>query len=266
MVHRLIYYIKVFIELSKMSVKQYLENRFNSAGSVLVSTATIFLTVFFIEVLFSFSSIIQGWDKYQVIFLIGIYRLFITTFSLIFLRSLNKAPTSINGGELDLYLTKPANSQFLISFRFIRAFELVNLIPSLILTVYALIKLNYSAGILEWILLMVGFVAGLLILYGLLFMIVCLAVIVEQLNSGASINRIITDPLQVPTDFFGKTLSFIMTFILPLAFIITVPVKVFLGLSSFYMVGISFLIGLFIVYLSSRIWNLSLRHYTSASS
>lgn len=266
MVHRFIYYIKLFFELLRMSFKQYLENRLNTLGAIFVATATIFLTVFFIEIIFSFSPVIEGWSKYQVIFLVGIYRVFSTVFSLIFMRSLNKAPEAINSGDLDIYLTKPTSSQFLISFRFFRAFELVSLIPALSLTIYALLKLNYSPDIFSWVGLFIGLISGMLILYGLLFLFVCLAVVVGQLHSGASLNRIVTDPLQIPASFYGKTLSFVMTFIVPVAFVITVPVEVFLEFSNFYMVGVGLLIGLVTVYISTKVWNMSLRHYTSASS
>lgn len=126
--------------------------------------------------------------------------------------------------------------------------------------------IDFSGSILNWIVMFIGLVLGLAILYGLLFLFVCLVLWLGQLTSGGSINRIVTEPLQMPIDFLGKNLSFALTFLIPLGFVVTVPVKVFLSMEPFSLIFISLAVACATVGLSSLLWNLALKHYTSASS
>ncbi|EKE06196.1 MAG: hypothetical protein ACD_19C00053G0002 [uncultured bacterium] len=81
----------------------------------------------------------------------------------------------------------------------------------------------------------------------------------------SSVGRILTEPLIVPTDFLGPTLSLIFTFVIPLGFVVTVPVKELLNKISPSFVFYSLVFAGVSVYLSSLCWRLSLRKYTSLS-
>lgn len=260
---RYLHLILVFIVLNS---KRYLENRVNTIGTLIISFISVFIAVLFIEFIYSFINDIKGWSKFQVIFLIGVSQLFGVLFSMIFLRSINYVPNVVNRGYLDLLLTKPANSQFLLSFRFIRTYEFLNLVPGALLIYYSLSNLGYRGNFGIWALFILAFISGMLILYGLFFSLATLTFWFGHFNSLSSVIRVLMEPLSIPVDFFGNNIRFLLTYILPLGFVVTIPVKLFFGLETRGFLLLSAVISILSVSFSIWLWNLALKRYTSASS
>lgn len=107
---------------------------------------------------------------------------------------------------------------------------------------------------------------GLIIMYSMFFIFATFAIWMGRFGSLSELTRIFSDPLTMPIDVFGKNLSFILTFIIPLGFVITVPLKVFLGKSSIELTLGGALFASILFASSVIFWNFGLKHYTSASS
>ncbi|MBI2595393.1 ABC-2 family transporter protein [Candidatus Daviesbacteria bacterium] len=260
------HYFKVFLALLNISAKNYLEKRWNVFGIITNSTISLIIMVIFVNVYFSFSKEIFGWTKYQVFLLTGIYRCVSSLFYVLFFRSINWIPNYVQRGTLDIFLTKPINSQFYITFRLTRIFELFSVLTGLVLVYYSLQKMDIMVSIINWSFLILGLLAGLLILYGIYFSLSTLSIWIGRFSGITDVFYILREPLAIPLDLFGKTTSFVLTFIIPLGFIITVPVRLFFGMSPWYFLFFGVFFASLAVWFSSWFWNFSLKHYTSASS
>lgn len=259
-------YLRIFFKLFSISTKRYLENRLNALGSVLAATGSIFLQIMFIDLVFSYTPNLAGWKKEEIIFVVGLARILVTLFSLLFLRSINFLSFYIRDGSLDILLTKPVNSQFFVSLRLSKPYELLNLIPGLLVCMYAMGLMGFSYSFFDLILLLIGLVSGLFILYGIYFFIGTWSIWFTNFFSINSIFQIIKEPLNIPLDIFGKGINFILYFVVPLSFVVTVPAKIFLGKSPEAGILLGALIAFFLVWLSNKFWNYALKYYTSASS
>ncbi len=259
-------YINFFLALINISTKRYFEQRANTLGFVVLRIAGLAIMLLFIEIYFSFTKDIYGWTKFQVVFLTGIYQLMTALFSAFFLRSINFIPSYIQHGELDNFLTKPVSSQFYLSLRLNRTPDLLNALSGLVVVIYALGELNLLFSAIHWILLVFSLVFGLVILYGLYFAFATLSIWLGRMASLAEIYYIMQPPLSVPIDILGKTTAFILTFIIPLGFIVTLPISLFLDKSPWFFIIWGFIFAAVVLGFSSWFWRFSLRHYTSASS
>ena len=65
---------------------------------------------------------------------------------------------------------------------------------------------------------------------------------------------------------YGRWLRFMLTYIVPVAFLTTFPAATLLGKLSAYFVIASVGIAGALFYISSRFWNYAIRFYSSASS
>lgn len=259
-------YLKVFLALFSYSSKRYLEHRWNTLGALVSSTASFCLTILFVEIIFSQSPMIAGWKKEEIFLFTGIFRVFSALFSFLFLRSINFIPNKVKRGDLDFILTNPISSQFYLSFRHLRVYEFLNMLPGLGLIFYSVDVLHMVTLPIYWIILSLGMILGLFILYAIYFSIATLAIWLGSFNSLVNIYSIMTTPLSLPVDIFGKNTSFFLTFIIPLGFIVTVPVKMLLTKSPLYLIFPGGLIAVLLLYCSILFWNYSLKHYSSASS
>lgn len=260
------HYLSTLISLFSVSIKSYLEHRWNALGSLINSSVSLLLVILFIEIIFSRTPEIKNWTKYEVLMLIGVYRVVAALFSTFFLNSINRMTSYIHRGDLDLFLTKPINSQFLLSFRHIKPFELLNTFPGLILVVYASNYLYSVNGFINGWLLLIGLIPGLIILYSLYYLLATLTIWLKRFSALNELYYVIREPLSIPIDIFGGGVSFALTFVIPMAFIITIPVRVFLEKSPTYFIFVGIMIASLLLYFSDKFWNFALKHYTSASS
>lgn len=258
-------YLKIFLALTSINFKLELEYRSVIFGGIILSAINLLITLFFINIYFSMTKSIFDWSREQVFLLTGLFKVFESTYRILFIKGVQRIPEMVTQGNLDLLLTKPVASQFLASFRYIKPFEFFTLLPGLILTIYAMSLLD-TIIFSNIILLIIGLILGLLTFYGIHIMIATFVFWMGSFGSFTDLYYVITAPLAVPIDFFGKKLTFLFTFIIPLAFMVTIPVKLFLNVSPSYLILGSVIAMLSSLLLSNWFWNFALKHYTSASS
>lgn len=259
-------YLKIGLSLLNISAKRYLENRVNTFGSILATWVGLLIYILFIDAIFMHTPSLNGWAKSEAIFLLGVSRLFLALFSTFVQRSLNFLPRFIQEGNLDMILTKPAKSQFLVSLRLTRPFNILEALSGLAVCFYALNTSNYSISLINILFLILGLIMGYLILYSLYMMIATLSFWISPFNSIATVFGLATQPLPLPTNIYGKAVSFFITFIIPLGLMVTLPVQFFYGKTPYYLILISAIFAFCLLYLSAKFWNFGLKHYTSASS
>ena len=80
------------------------------------------------------------------------------------------------------------------------------------------------------------------------------------------IYRDVTSMGKYPIDIYTEPLRSIITFVIPVGILMSVPTKALLGVLNISTVIASFLIGFFTFIFSILLWRYSLKRYTSASS
>ena len=259
-------YLKLFYALFRHSLKRYLEDRTGVIGFTFFTTINFFLQIYIVSILFTNTQSLAGWSKEEVFLLVGILRLMTTFFSLFFQRSINHLVGEVKMGNLDIILTKPISSQFYYSFFLMRAFEIVNLSVPLIFIWYALSMLSVSYFWFHLFLMTILIGCGVVIFYSIYISVASLVFRFGRFDSFPSIFNILTIPLIAPTDVYGYSANLVLTFLLPLAFVATIPAKIMVDKSSPLLTLLGIVIAGICLYIASRIWNRSIRHYTSASS
>jgi ABC-2 type transport system permease protein len=69
-----------------------------------------------------------------------------------------------------------------------------------------------------------------------------------------------------PVSIFRGWLRAFFTFVIPLAFVTTVPASALLGRLETGLIPIGFVLAIGLFILSNRLWNVAIRSYSSASS
>jgi ABC-2 type transport system permease protein len=108
--------------------------------------------------------------------------------------------------------------------------------------------------------------AGGVILYSLWFLIAATSIWFVKTWNATEVLRAVLAAGRYPLSAYPATLRLLFTFVLPVAFLTTVPAELLLGrvAAPMLLLGLALACGFFV---SARaFWLFALRHYTSASS
>jgi ABC-2 type transport system permease protein len=113
---------------------------------------------------------------------------------------------------------------------------------------------------------MVPMALGLLILYNLWFALAALSIWFVKVHNVTYLLRSFMEAGRYPVTAYPLAYRLFFTFVLPVAFLTTVPAQAMLGRAAWYSWGLAALLALLLSVLARNAWRFSLRSYTSASS
>jgi len=260
-------YWRVWRAFAKSCLEREAQFRASLAAGLLRSVVWLALGLINIEILFSYTDAIAGWSRGQMWLLLGIARLGESALSFAFRGNMERISSYITYGDMDFILLKPISSQFAATLRFIDIYQAPQMLINLGLIGYAFRLMGRwpSAGGLATFAVM--FPCGIAMLYALWTAVsTCTFWLVRQAPNIVEILDSLYGAARYPTRVFPEFLQFILTFLVPLAFVTVLPAQALaLGINPLYPLG-SLAFAAASLYLSHRFWTFATRYYTSASS
>lgn len=175
-------------------------------------------------------------------------------------------PDLIRTGNLDLLITKPANSLLLITFKEFSTRGLLEILVSFVFVVlgiwYAGIALTIPAVLLATAFLIIAIIAVwafslFLMTWSFWFLGIENASILT--SSALGLGRI-------PVSFYGRAASILLRTFIPAALIGNIPVQILLGKVSSGSLIIAAIIGVIYTFVAIRFYAFAIKRYSSASS
>ena len=223
------------------------------------------INILFFKILLLNIPSISGWTFNQIIIPLGFVHLIGAFVWGVMYSNMKELARDVNKGNLDLYLSKPANSQFLLSTRYLD----FNLLPSVIVGSFLLwygFSINNISSPISFITALIALVSGMGIAYSLYFMSVTTSLWANRLQNIQNLFPHALDFARYPSEIFPVVTRFIFNTILPFALIGYLPSRILLGIASPWLLLSFAALSLLFIYISHLFWNFALRHYSSASS
>lgn len=236
-----------------------------SFGLFLLGKTLRFLFFFMtIIVILSKIKLLVGYNLRQMMFFALTFNLVDTGVQMLF-REVYRFRPLIVSGNFDLILLKPFNSLFRVLLGGMDVIDLIMMIPFSAGLVYLITKLGALSllNVISYILLLVN---ALMIAGAFHIAVLALGILTTEIDNTIMLYRDLTRLGTVPVDIYKEPVRGILTFIIPVGVMMTYPAKALMGFLSWPIVLISFLMGIFLFYLSLRFWRYALSKYTSASS
>jgi ABC-2 type transport system permease protein len=240
--------------------------RWNFVIRVCTEIVWLGLYVVFVEVLFSHINILAGWTKYEMLLLFGTSHIVSQMFEGLFFVNCIELPESIRTGNMDFFLIKPINSQFLISTRFIDLGAITNIFIGFILVGYSWMHLSYPLTISSLLIYLVLILNGMVIYYSIMFMLMTISFWTIRGEGMISVYFQSTNFARQPAEIYRGMLKLFLTFVFPMLVVVNFPVKAILNLLSGWMVVYGLIAGLVLLYASHKFWSYAVKDYRSASS
>jgi ABC-2 type transport system permease protein len=258
-------YLRLWRRFVVLALVREAEYRASFALSVVEGFAELGVAVFTFGLLYQFTSGIAGWSAAQALTLVGTYRVLDGMIALQIAPNLTRMGDYIGQGDLDFILLRPVSSRFLVSFRWLRPSEAVNVLVGLILVVVAGRAANAQWSLLGILAAAVLAGCGLILLYCFWFAIVTGIFWLVR----SEIHWLFYDAWQAaryPVDYFRGPVRAILTFALPVAFATTFPTRALLGDVPWQLIPAGVLLAAASLGVTQQFWGFALRHYSSASS
>lgn len=206
----------------------------------------------------------QGWSWDQAIVLLGVFTL-LQGFSATFLApNLNRIVRHIQQGTLDFVLLKPISSQFWLSTHTLSPWGVPDLAFGVIMVIYAGRKIGLQPQ--DYLSSLIPLALGCVILYSLWFMLGAMSIWFVKIYNVTEVLRGLLEAGRFPMVAYPSAYRFFFTFIVPVAFLTTVPAEVLLGRGDWLWLAGSGVLAIALFLASSAFWKVALRFYTSASS
>lgn len=204
-----------------------------------------------------------GYTSHEVLFFAATFTLIDTIAQFLF-RSVYTFRQLVVTGDFDLVLLKPISPLFRSLMGGADPMDLVTIPPIIALVIYIGSFLNPTPlSIFYYILLVLN---GILIYMTFHIFVLSLGVITLEIDHTIMVFRDMASMGRLPIDIYKEPFKSLLTFVVPVGIIFSIPSKAMMGLLGPAGIFSSLLFGAALFLLSLKFWKFALRKYTSASS
>lgn len=266
LVYNLRKYFSIFLQLQKIGIMKMMAYPSSFFINLVAVSMVMLLSILFVQVNFGYINSIAGWSYYQVLAVVGCYMI-VEGIMWVLFALLNAINAHIREGTLDGILLKPVDAQFLVSFWRGDAEDFVRIIVGIILIILAM-KNTIGFNLWHFILFLILLINGVIMIYSFDILVRSISFwVIDGSGLWLFIERV-SGNAQYPTDiYYNKAVRSVFTFVIPLAFVATIPAKILTSIQIDWQFTIlSFLMAVIFFFGARLFWKFSLKHYSSASS
>jgi len=253
----------VFVRIGVMGELAYRANFFVQLFTSLLELGTALAGL---AVIFAHTTSLGGWRSDEVLALVGVYFLVGGMIHLLIQPSMQQLIESVHDGTLDFTLTKPEDAQLLVSIQRVEIWQLTDFVLGLGVLIAALVRMGEKVGVGQAAAFVVALLAGGAIVYSFWLILATFSFWFVRVENMLEIFQSMYEAGRWPVSLYPGWLRFFLTFLVPVAFAITVPAQALAGrLNWRTLIGaIGLAAALFII--SRLFWRAGIRRYSGASA
>lgn len=259
-------YWRIITTYFRLGALSELEYRANFFVQILESGLSLLVALGGLAVVFNHTETLGGWQPAELMALVGIYLLVGGFIGLIISPSMQKFMEDIRKGTLDFTLTKPVDAQLLISVQRVQIWKLVDIGLGLAVLVAALLRLGTQFSWGQVLLFGVTLSAGGAIVYSFWLILSTCAFWFVRIENILVIFQSMYEAGRWPVGIYPQWLRLVLTFIVPVAFAVTVPAEGLVGRLTWPTLALALLLASGMLLGSRFFWKFGVRFYSGASA
>jgi ABC-2 type transport system permease protein len=255
--------IGTYLRLGALSELQY---RANFWINLLQSALGLLSALAGMGVVFYHTDALAGWQPMELLALLGIYFLMSGFINTLVQPSMERFLTDIRQGTFDFVLTKPRDAQLLTSIRRISIWSLMDVLLGVGVLAIALLRLGRGFSILQALGFLLVLLAGAVIVYSFWLMLATTAFWFVNVENILVVFQSMYQAGRWPVSIYPTTLRMLLTFLVPVAFAVTVPAEAAIGRLTWTTLAGSLALALAIFTAARLFWQRGVRSYAGASA
>jgi ABC-2 type transport system permease protein len=244
--------------------------RGNFLIKIFVEVLWLSILLIFYHTVFTKTETVANWDQQQYLFFVGVSFALNGLLETLFLENCQQYAELVRTGDLDFYLLKPMDEQFLVSCRTVDWSCIANVFMGAGVMLFSLRDGGWNVDVATLLLFLATMACGLAIAYSFLLMMMSLSVWFMRNQSLMEMWWLFTTLMRYPKDIFSGTIAspvgWVFTFVVPIMLVTNVPARVMLRILEPPMVLYTAGATAVLLWVSRRVFRYSLGRYRSASS
>ena len=252
-----------YLRIGILNEFQYRANLYIQILQTFIALATGLIGL---QLVFSQTNQLGGWSESELLAVMGVYIMMGGIIRSAIQPNMERLMEEIRDGKLDFALTKPADAQLLVSVREFRLWQLVDVLTGAIVLLVALSQLNEPLNVWSVLGFLSALAMGAVLIYCFWLMITTTAFWFIRVQEIANLFEGLYAAGRWPVDIYPLWLRTGLTFLVPVAFAVTIPAEALTGRLTFLTwLGALGLTALFII-LARLLWKRGLKSYSGASA
>ena len=257
--------LRIFSAMFSLSLRRELAFRANLIFQLLMTATGIAAGLAALGIVYTQTQTLGGWTLGETIVLLGTYQIMSGILSTFIEPNVTWFADQVKSGKLDEVLLKPVSSIFLVSLGSCTPLALSQVgMGSVVLGIglHARGSAPTPWGVIGWLVLL-G--VGIVITWASRVLLASLAL----WSPGFDLDVVYGAVWQFgryPVSIYRQPIRFVLTWVLPVAFISTYPARALMRGVDPVLIGVGVVIALAAIAVVQIVWNVGLRRYTSATS
>lgn len=259
-------YLRLLATFGRACFVQELEYRANFVANVLQTVMNMGLVVLTLALFFQHAVDLGGWAFWEVLVLLGVFTTLNGCVDFFLRPNLGKMVEYIQKGTLDFVLTKPVDPQFFISFRHFAFLKGADMVIGMAAVAAGLVVGGRTPSLAAFLYFAGLLLAAVAIIYAIWLGLMTMSFWFVKVDNLNVFFGSFFETGRFPITVYKGWLRVVLTYIIPIAFVTTIPSAALTGRLEPTNAGAALLVAGALLLLTRWFWRTALRHYTSASS
>src|SRR5574341_337790 len=259
-------YLRLISIFYKNTLASELEYRLNFWANIGLSLFWLAWAAASVRVYFFHSDSIAGWTYPELLIVMGLFFCMNGFRQIVLTLNLSRISEYVRLGTLDYILTKPVDSQFLVSLRYIGVYNWGDPLLGFGLAAYALWQLRRAPSLTQIVIFSALIIAAAVILYSFNLMLQTTTFWLVNVERVDTIVMGLLETGRFPVNFYRGIIRGLLTVVVPVAFMTTFPAQALLGRLDWRWAAVAIGLAVILFLTASILWRFALGFYTGAGS
>jgi ABC-2 type transport system permease protein len=258
--------LRLFALYFRVGALNELQYRANFAVQVFQSAIALGTGLAIIGLVFSQTPELNGWSQPELLAVFGVHILMGGVIGTLIQPNMVRLMEDVRLGTLDFILTKPEDSQVLVSVREVRIWQSVDAVVGVVVLVIAIGQQGAGIGIGQAVLFAVALLLGASMIYCFWLILTIGAFWVVRMDQIVEMFEGIYQSGRWPVTIYPGWLRVSLTFLVPIAFAVTVPAEALTNRLTPDTLALAAGFAAVLLGFTRWFWRFGLRRYSGASA
>jgi len=258
--------LRLFWSYFRVGALNELQYRVNFFIQIFQSALALIVGLVGLSLIFNHTDSLNGWSPAELLAVMGVFTLMGGLIRTTIQPNMERLMGDVQQGTLDYTLTKPADSQVLVSVREVRIWQSVDFFVGLILLGIAMGQIEGRVGLWQVLAFGVTLFMGGLMIYCFWLMLTTWAFWVVRMDQIVELFQGVYQAGRWPVSVYPGWLRLSLTFLVPVAFAVTVPSEALTGRLTTQTLIFTLGLTAAMMLLARWVWRTGLKRYSGASA
>jgi ABC-2 type transport system permease protein len=258
--------VRLFGLYLRVGVLNELQYRANLAIQLFQSAIALGTGLAVLALVFGQTDSLAGWSQPELLAVMGVHVLMGGVIGTFIQPNMVRLMGDIRQGTLDYILTKPEDAQVLVSVREVRIWRAVDIVIGTVVLAIAIGQLRVDVGAMHAAAFAAALVLGAVMIYCFWMILTISAFWVVRMDQLVELFEGVYQSGRWPVTIYPGWLRISLTFLVPIAFAVTVPAEAITGRLAPETLALAAAFAGLLGVVTRWFWRLGLRRYGGASA